>query len=212
MTHLFLGGLTLMLYLIIMVLAPPGKQGELLLIVLGYLSLLLIAVTLLIGPLNLWRRKRARHNPVNLFLRRDVGIWAAITGCWHSLLVLRGYLFNGQISMLILKRINGGYVPLLTVYGLSNDAGLLAALLLLLLLVLSNTLTLRLLKGKRWKQVQRLAYLLAILAVAHTVGFQYLNLRGPLFVGFLLLVSALVLLCQSLGVGITLNRKHRQSL
>ncbi|MDQ6692913.1 MAG: hypothetical protein M3014_00600, partial [Chloroflexota bacterium] len=43
---------------------------------LGYVSLVYLVASLLIGPLYLARRRR---NPVNLYLRRDVGIWAGVT-------------------------------------------------------------------------------------------------------------------------------------
>ena len=175
MTHLLLGGMTIALYLLIAITIPRGKQGGFLVIALGYLSLLLIFVTLLIGPLNLLRLRR---NPVNIDLRRDIGIWAGITGCLHVLLVFRGTVLNGQILLYFLQKGCCGYTPLLSVYGISNDLGLFATLLLILLLALSNTVSLRVLKGKWWKQLQRLNYLLILLAVGHTFGFQYLNLRG----------------------------------
>ena len=62
-THLLLGSMMIALYIFIAVSFPVGKQGEILLIVLGYLSLFLVSVTLLIGPLNLLRQRR---NPVNI--------------------------------------------------------------------------------------------------------------------------------------------------
>ena len=205
-THLCLGGLVVALYLLSAYFLPGGKGFELLIIALGYLSLLLIGVTLLIGPLHLLR---VRRNPVNIDLRRDVGIWAAITGCLHVLLVLRGRIGNSEVLLYFLRRGCCGYTPLLTVYGLSNDAGLFATLLLLLLLMLSNTLSLRLLKGKRWKLLQRLTYLLIVLAVAHTIGFQYLNVRGPVFTWGVVLLSLLILTCQGWGMSITLARRGR---
>ena len=194
------------LYILVTSFSPDGKEGEILLILLGYLSLLLVGVTLLIGPLNLLRQRR---NPVNINLRRDVGIWAAITGCLHVLLVLRGSLPDNQILFYFLRRNQGGYAPLLSAYGLSNDAGLFATFILLLLLALSNTLTLRLLKGKRWKWLQRSTYVLVLLALAHTFGFQYLNLRGPLWFGVVISLSLFVLLCQGCGIALMLARRKR---
>lgn len=205
-THLCLGGLVVALFVFVMRFLPGGKGFELLIIVLGYLSLLLIGVTLLIGPLHLLR---ARRNPVNIDLRRDVGIWAALTGCLHVLLALRGRIGNGAALLYFLRQGCCGYTPLLTVYGLSNDAGLFATLLLLVLLALSNTLSLRLLKGKRWKLLQRLTYLLMALAAAHTLGYQYLNVRGSLFLWGLALLSLLILSCQGWGIAATLARGRR---
>jgi sulfoxide reductase heme-binding subunit YedZ len=208
-THLLLASMVSAVYLLITSLFPPGKQGEILLIVLGYLSLLLLSVTLLIGPFNLLRQRR---NPVNIDLRRDIGIWAGITGCLHVLLVMRGSLRANQFLLYFLRRGCCGYTPLLSVYGLSNDTGLFATIFLLLLLALSNTLTLRLLKGKRWKWLQRSTYLLALLALAHTFGFQYLNLRGPLWIGLVIVLSGVVLVCQGCGIALMLARRRSPQL
>ena len=206
MTHRLLGAMTLALFLLIAILIPTDKQGGFLIVALGYFSLLLIFVTLLIGPLNLLRLRR---NPVNIDLRRDIGIWAAITGSLHVLLVLRGTVLNGQILLYFLHRGCCGYTPLVTVYGISNDLGLFATLLLMLLLALSNTVSLRVLKGKWWKQLQRLNYLLTLLAVGHTFGFQYLNLRGPVLLALLILPIVIVLACQGLGIALTLSHRHQ---
>jgi sulfoxide reductase heme-binding subunit YedZ len=206
MTHLLLGGIVMALYLLIAIFIPRGKQAGFLIVALGYLSLSLIFVTLLIGPLNLLR---LRHNPVNIDLRRDVGIWAGITGCWHVLLVFRGTLLNDQILRYFLQTGCCGYTPLLNVFGISNDLGLFATLLLILLLALSNAVSLRVLKGKRWKQLQRLTYPLVLLAVAHTFGYQYLNLRGPFLLVLLIIPIVIVLACQGLGIVLTLSRQRR---
>lgn len=201
-THIILGGLTLLLYMLITQFVPWGKQGDLLILASGYMSLFLICLSLLIGPLNLLRQRR---NPVNIDLRRDVGIWAGITGCWHVLLVLRGLLLRGQFLLYFFRENGrGNYVPLLTLFGVSNDSALLAAILLFVLFALSNTLSLRRLKGRRWKQIQRLAYPLLLLAAIHTFGYQYLNLRGPVFV--LCVIGLLVFVCIGQVWGIVLMR------
>ena len=162
--------------------------------------------TLLIGPLTLLR---SRLTPVNIDLRRDVGIWAAITGCGHVLLVVRGALPGGQLLQYFLQTGCCGDAPLLTLFGISNDLGLLATLLLLVLLALSNTVSLRVLKGKRWKRLQRLSYPLAGLAAAHTIGYQYLNLRGPVLLVLLISALVVVLACQGLGIALTISRQRR---
>jgi methionine sulfoxide reductase heme-binding subunit len=208
MTNLSLGGMTVTLLLLIAVFVPAAKQAGFLVVALGYSSLFLICVTLLIGPLNLLR---VRRNPVNLDLRRDIGIWAAITGCWHVLLVLRGIIPTGQALGYFLRTGCCGTSFLLNVFGISNDVGLFAFLILMLLLALSDTLSLRVLKGKWWKRLQRLTYLLAVLAVAHTLGYQYLNLRGPILFVSIILLSFLALICQGLGIALTLARQRWRS-
>jgi sulfoxide reductase heme-binding subunit YedZ len=206
LTHILLGSALVTFYLFAAHLVQGGRQIELLVIVLGYLCLSLACVSLVIGPLSLLRWRR---NPVNIDLRRDIGIWSGITGCLHVLLVLRGRIQGTLLLLYFLHETPQGYAPLFTIYGVSNDAGLLAAILLLLLLATSNTASLRYLKGKRWKLLQRLTYLLIPLILIHTFGYQYLNLRGPLFVWSVIALSLLVLICQSLGIALTLTRQKR---
>jgi len=203
-THIVLGALPVLLSIVLQILFPRGKQYGVLVIASGYLSLVLICLTLLIGPLNLLRQRR---NPVNLYLRRDLGIWAALTGCWHVALIARGNIVNGQILQYFWQ----GDAPLWSIFGLSNDAGLFATLLLILLLALSNTVSLRWLKGKRWKQLQRLVYPLAFFAVLHTFGFQYLNLRGPGLFTFVLIMVLFVLILQSCGIALLLYRRRTRA-
>ncbi len=205
-THLLLGSMMVVLYLFLVRLFPGGRQIELFVIVLGYLCLILACVSLLIGPLSLLRRRR---NPVNIDLRRDIGIWAGINGCLHVLFVLRGRVQDGLILLYFLREGPQGYTPLFSVFGMSNDFGLFATLLLLLLLALSNTASLRYLKGKQWKLLQRLTYLLVPLILVHTFGYQYLNLRGPLLVWGVIALSVCVLACQTMGIALTLARRTR---
>lgn len=206
-THLLLGGMLAVIYLCLVGFSPGGRQTELFVIVLGYLCLILACVSLLIGPLNMRSRRR---NPVNIDVRRDIGIWSGITGCLHVLFVLRGRIQGGLILLYFLREGPQGYTPLFTVFGISNDSGFFATLILLLLLALSNTASLRYLKGKRWKLLQRLTYLLVPLILVHTFGYQYLNLRSPLLVWGVIALSIIVIACQFMGITLTLVRRKRE--
>ena len=81
-----------------------------------------------------------------------------------------------------------------------------------MLLTLSNTISLRVLKGEHWKRLQRLTYPLALFAVIHTFGYQYLNLRVPFLFLMVIILIELVLIGQGLGIkGLTLSRQRRRS-
>ena len=185
---------------------PNERHTTLFTILLGYLSLLFLFISLLIGPLNLLR---LRKNPVNIDLRRDSGIWAAITGCYHVALAFQersgreflGYFFK-----------DNSLIPWLNLFGLSNDSGLLATFLLVILLLLSNTFSLRLLKGKRWKLIQRSNYILVPLALVHTIGYQYLGRRELLFGVVVVALSLLVLIFQGIGIALVLLRRKRRCM
>ena len=72
MTHLLLAAGVVALTLLTAMFVPRGKQVGFLIVALGYLSLLLIFVTLLIGPLNLLRFRR---NPLNIELARPKSLF-----------------------------------------------------------------------------------------------------------------------------------------
>jgi sulfoxide reductase heme-binding subunit YedZ len=176
--------------------APRGELAYLVTLGCGYLSVALIAATLMIGTFNLLRQRR---NPVNLMLRRDVGIWAGITGLLH---VFFGFQLHrqGQIFYYFFEAQEDGSVALITdLFGLSNWVGAAAALLLLLLLVISNDLSLRRLKGGRWKALQRLNYALAGLAALHTIGYQMVSGRETGFTYAFVALVALALAAQLAG-------------
>ncbi len=195
--------------------APQFGPGRLLTLWYGYLSLLLLAVTLLIGPIALLSRwvkinslRRAVRNRVNLDLRRDIGIWCAVTGCLHIYYAV-GTHVGGNLLLYFFTPTPGSYVPLLTLFGVSNYLGLFAGLLLLLLLVISNDISLRYLKGKRWKLLQRSNYFLFLLTLAHTFGYQALTLREPAFPTSTLLLTVIVALVQSSGIWIYVRTRSR---
>jgi sulfoxide reductase heme-binding subunit YedZ len=172
-------------------------------IALGYLALLFLAISLLLGPLGLRRRGR---NPVNLHLRRDVGIWAGLTGVVHVVLGLQIHA-GGQILRYFFGP-DGGL--LLNLFGLSNDLGAAATVILLALLALSNDWALRRLRGPRWKAVQRLNYVLFPLVIGHTLGYQIVVAREHIMGWVVGGVIAVVLLGQLWGVSRTLAHRARR--
>nr|MBA2451311.1 hypothetical protein [Chloroflexota bacterium] len=116
---------------------------------LGYASLALLLLTLAIGP---WTVIRGRQMPVSTMFRRDVGIWAGLTGCLHVGFGLQSH-FGGRIVRYFFLD-GSGWVPDLSPFGLANWVGAGATLILVGLLLLSNTLSLRVLGAGRWKSWQ----------------------------------------------------------
>lgn len=200
LTHAVLAGLCPAAVWLAQQYAPRAEAAYVFSLAFGYCSVVLIGVTLLIGPFNLLRRRGQRRgrNPVNLFLRRDVGIWAGITGCLHVIFALRLHM-QGQALLYFLQQMpDGSLRPLLNRFGISNDTGLVALVLLVLLLITSNTLSIRILKGRRWKSIQRLNYVLAVLALIHTLAFS--SAREPVFTDVMIALSGVVTGVQVLGM------------
>lgn len=164
---------------------------------LGWVSLLALAAALAVGP---WHVLDGRRPPVSLDLRRDLGVWAGLTGLAHTVLGLQVHM-RGEIARYFL---HAGETPALArvrfdLFGLANHTGAVAALGLLVLLAVSSDASLRRLGQPRWKGVQRLTYPVAILTVLHGAAYQWLERRRLVLVLAFALVVALVTVLQGAG-------------
>lgn len=152
----------------------------------AYSGLALLALCLSLGP---WRALRSRANPVSFDLRRDVGVWAGILAILHTAVGLTVHL-RGRMWMYFFRDLHPLRIQN-TKFGLANYLGLAAALLFLTLLAISNDLALRKLKSRKWKWLQRWAYVAALLTVVHGVLFQSVEGRQfPWLVAFWIIVLA----------------------
>jgi methionine sulfoxide reductase heme-binding subunit len=170
----------------------------------GYLAVAFITLTLLIGPVNLLRRRRL---PISSYLRRDIGLWAAVTSIAH---VVFGFLVkhgDGQILGYFFEP--GDRSRILTnSFGLANWVGLIAAAIVIVLAAISSDAALRTLKAKRWKRLQRWNYALAALAAVHAVLYGALwRLTSPYTVTLLASVVAIAV-AQGIGVRLWRRRNH----
>ena len=125
---------------------PPPDVRHRLSMATAYAGLVFLAVSLWLGP---WNVLRQRPNFTSFDFRRDVGIWTGILAIVHTAIGLTVHL-RGRMWMYFFK----GLHPLKlqnTQFGFANFTGLGAALLFLMLLAISNDLSLRTLKARRWK-------------------------------------------------------------
>ncbi len=165
----------------------------------AYPALVLIAITLLIGPWNLMRGKRM---PISNDLRRDIGIWAAILGIAHTAVGqnvhLRGrpwlYYFyshkEATAHILMLRH---------DLFGFANYTGLISVLVLLVLLATSNDYSLRALGTPRWKQLQRWNYVAFALAGVHALTYQTNEKQKMPFVAIVVASIVVTLIMQAIG-------------
>jgi sulfoxide reductase heme-binding subunit YedZ len=93
-----------------------------------------------------------------------------------------------------------------TQFGFANFAGLGAALLFLMLLAISNDLSLRTLKTRRWKSLQRWTYAAFLLTGAHGIAYQLIEKRHVPWVVVFAVVMAAVVAGQLLGL-VQIQRK-----
>ncbi len=163
----------------------------------AYPALVLLTLTLLIGP---WNSLRKQRTPVSSDLRRDIGIWAGIVGIFHSgigqCVHLRG---RPWLYYVYEHRRNGPAGLRHDLFGFNNYTGLVAALLLIVLFATSNDLLLRRLGRRKWKQVQRWNYACFALAGAHSIGYQILEKQRVRIVTIAVIRLLLALILHALG-------------
>ncbi len=170
----------------------------------GYVSIILLAITLLIGPLNIYTE---RVNPVSTDLRRDVGIWCGLTGLAHIVIGIQVHM--GNIWLYFFKAVKGddSYKFRDDLFGWSNYAGLLAGLIVLVLLLLSNDLSLKWLRPRRWKNIQRWNYLLFGLVLMHGIMYQIIEKRTMVIILLFSMIMLMAVIGQSIGFSIARKNK-----
>jgi sulfoxide reductase heme-binding subunit YedZ len=140
----------------------------------AYAALLLLTATLLLGPLNVLRK---RANPVSFDLRRDFGIWAGIAALAHTVVGLNVHL-RGKMWLYF---VDASHHLRKDAFGVGNYTGIVAAFVFVLLLALSNDISLRKVGIDRWKSLQRWAYAAVVLTAAHAIAYQQIETRSAPF-------------------------------
>ena len=163
----------------------------------AYPALVLLVVTLWIGP---WNLLRGQRTPVSSDLRRDVGIWAGILGMMHAGIGLCVHLRGRPWLYFVYRRSEGHSFPIRhDIFGFANETGLIATIILILLFVTSNDYALRRLGTPRWKQLQRWNYALFLFAFLHTIAYQTMEKQHAPFVATVAICAAITLFLQALG-------------
>jgi sulfoxide reductase heme-binding subunit YedZ len=132
-------------------------------------ALVLLAVTLIIGP---WRTLRGKAPILSQDLRRDIGIWGGSLGVAHAVIGNCEHLRGRPWLYYVYEKTQEHLIPIRhDVFGFSNYTGLFAGLLLLLLLITSNDASLRKYGNAGWKSLQRWNYVCFGLTALHTYGY-----------------------------------------
>jgi|SRR5688572_9981827 len=164
----------------------------------AYASLALLACSLLIGPFNLLGRK---PNPVSSDVRRDIGIWAGTFALAHVAFGLQVHLPGRMLEYFVWPASEERPIPIRhDAAGMTNWAGLVAALVLLMLMAISNDAALRRLGTARWKRIQRWSYAAFALMAFHGFLYQVLENRPATWIAAFVLVIAGVTAVQVIGV------------
>jgi len=162
----------------------------------AYVGLFYLAVTLVIGPLNVLR---GAANPLSTYLRRDFGIIAGVLSLLHTFVGLQVHM-SGDFIQYFFYRTPGGIDTMrFDIFGIANHLGLIAALVILVLLCISNNLSIRRLGPAGWKRIQKWNYIGAVLVVVHGLLYQLIERRMFVFVAYVLGITAIAAIIQLLG-------------
>jgi sulfoxide reductase heme-binding subunit YedZ len=186
--------------------APHRASIEAVVTATGYIALGLIALTLLVGPINLLLGRRV---PVSNYLSRDVGTWAVIFSVIHTAAI--GGLASVNDGGGLIASFTHFFVArdgrvLTNSFGVGNWAGLVALVIAVGLLGISNDTALRALKAKPWKRIQRLNYALFGLVVAHAIFYGVLS--RPMSASTVVLDISVVAVVVGQAIGIRLWRRR----
>ncbi len=163
----------------------------------AYPALVLLAVTLLIGP---WNTLRKQRMPVSSDLRRDIGIWAGILGLFHAVVGQNVHLRGRPWFYYIYEHRKNGPTGLRhDLFGFNNFTGLAATIVLIALLATSNDWYLRRLGTRQWKTIQRWNYVCFALTGAHALGYQTMERQGTPFIFTAMICVLLTTVFQLLG-------------
>lgn len=185
--HLYLALVTTWL-LVAALYLPYASLWERISVASAWICMAFLCGALLIGPVY---RMEGRTPQLNIYLRRDLGIWGAVTGLLHFVagnVVAMNQLYIGSFVR------GATYPPDVAVreplFSGGAILGLLIAIIFLVLLAISSDWALRGLGAKRWKRLQRSASIAMWLTVAHGIAFQILEARYfPLLILVLMSVA-----------------------
>ena len=141
----------------------------------GDMSILLIALSMAIGPLIKLRTEFRISSP----WRRELGIYGVLLAIIHTFIILAGWVEWDLIRLFGYERhpASGLYVMVQHGFGLANVIGIVGLLYGIVLALASNEWSQKLLSGSVWKFLQQGAYVFWMLIVIHTAYFLYLHFQ-----------------------------------
>jgi sulfoxide reductase heme-binding subunit YedZ len=171
----------------------------------GYIAIVLIVISLVIGTIKMLLN---RETLISKDFRRDLGIIAGILALIHSLTGLFVHL-RGKNWQYFLNKTEHGYSIRLDTFGLANYFGVVSASIIILLLLTSNNYSIRNLGSDKWKNIQRLSYLMFILAIVHSVYYRIVMNNITLIYTLYLPLFIIVLIFQLIGIDMKMRERKK---
>ena len=172
----------------------------------GYISIIILSISLIIGSVNLLLKHK---NPISTYLRRDISIIGGAIAVIHSITGLFVHL-RGKPWLYFFTKTDNGYSIRLDNFRLANYTGLISVLIIILLIIISNDYFLKKLNPVRWKNIQRLSYLMFILKLIHCYFYRIGKENLNLFFWFYIPLFTIVLTFQIIGVRLNLSGKRNK--
>jgi len=172
----------------------------------GYISIIILSISLIIGSVNLLLNHK---NPISTYLRRDISIIGGALAVIHSITGLFVHL-RGKTWLYFLNNTDHGYSIRLDNFGLANYTGLISALIIILLIIISNDYLFKKLNPTKWKNIQRLSYLMFILILIHCYYYRIGKENLNLIFWFYIPLFIVVLTFQIIGVWLKLTENKNK--
>jgi len=169
----------------------------------GYIAIVLLSLTLIIGTLNILLK---RNNPTSTYFRRDIGIFGGILTLVHSVFGLFAHM-RGKMWQYFLIETEYGYTIRLDDFGIANYTGVISTIFIIVLILISNDYSLKKIKIKRWKNIQRLSYIMFIFAIVHVIYYRVILEKLDLVYYTYLMMTVIVLIFQIIGFSLRMKRK-----
>ena len=141
----------------------------------GDMSFVLIALSMMIGPLS--RLSKIARSAIPW--RRELGIHGVLLAVTHTIIILVGWVEWDLIRLFgyVIHPQTKLYVMLLHGFGLSNIIGIIALVYGIVLALSSSDWVQKVLGGSVWKFLQQSSYVLWMLIIVHTAYFLYLHFQ-----------------------------------
>ena len=173
----------------------------------GYIAIIILAISLIVGSLKLILNQ---NTPISFTFRRDLGLTGSVFTLAHSICGLFVH-FRGNSWQYFFTKTGQTFTIRLDDFGLANYFGLFSAFLILLLMISSNNYSIRKLSPGRWKNFQRLTYLMFILAITHCVYYRVVLNSTGLIYSFYLPMLLIILGFQIIGIQLKLREAKNMS-
>jgi len=180
-----------LLFALAWVAGTPEGGAERLSIVSAWLSFAYLSAAFFVGP---YFRIRYKKNIANIYLRRDIAIWAGLVGLLHLVVGTIQSMNNEYLQIFVELPARPSPFVRELLFSWGSSIGFLVGVILVGLLLISSDRAISLLGIKWWKRLQKSSYLAFGLTVVHALAFQLLESRSRVLMLLFFVSSVLVLL------------------